>query len=76
MGSPRWAVNGTHLGHEGDDPHRLAAAGADEREGFIDTGEQHRPPIGDHERDFFVTSCKMILPSVRSPSIAGEHNQR
>ncbi len=30
----------------GDDPHRLPTAGAEERQDFIDTGEQHRPQIG------------------------------
>ncbi|MBA3494641.1 MAG: hypothetical protein H0T87_11165 [Gammaproteobacteria bacterium] len=39
-------LNGTHVGHESDDPHRLATAEADEREDFITAGEQHRSPIG------------------------------
>ncbi len=29
--------------HEGDDPHRLATTGAQEREDFLDPSEQHRP---------------------------------
>ena len=52
-------LNGAHLGDEGEDPHRLATAGAEERElassarqadpslglAFIDPCEQHGPEI-------------------------------
>ena len=38
-------LNGTHLGHEGDDP-QARHSGSNERDDFINAGEQHRPPIG------------------------------
>ena len=38
-------MNGAHLGDEGDDPHRLATTGAEEREDFLDPCEQHGPEI-------------------------------
>jgi hypothetical protein len=39
-------VNGTHLGPEGDDPHRLAAAGADEREDLHPRRWKQAHPLG------------------------------
>ncbi|MGH8653849.1 MAG: hypothetical protein ACREYE_17505 [Gammaproteobacteria bacterium] len=71
MGRPtemlKYALNGTQLGDEGDDPHRLATSSAEEREDFIEAGEQHGPEVAGMGRGLGVERIARFCRRLEKP---------